>query len=107
MIRFRCRHCGSDTGTSDSHVCGRCACLPVAERGRPREPGDDDLATLIEGCEEPDRPAPAPTPTPDAALLTARLDEAAERRLTVWLQGRISLLSRCRTFGELAQAQPR
>lgn len=42
MSRFTCRHCGQDTGTSDSHICGRCACLPVAARGRPREPGSDD-----------------------------------------------------------------
>ncbi len=34
MTRFRCRHCGDDTGTSDSHVCGRCATLPTLERGR-------------------------------------------------------------------------
>jgi len=25
MTRCRCRHCGDDTGTSDSHVCGHCA----------------------------------------------------------------------------------
>ncbi len=27
MRRFRCRVCGEDTGTSDSHLCGRCAGL--------------------------------------------------------------------------------
>ena len=41
MTRFHCRHCGDDTGTSDSHICSRCACLPVSERGQ-REPGADD-----------------------------------------------------------------
>ena len=37
-----CRHCGDAVPhDAPSAVCGRCACLPVAERGR-REPGDDD-----------------------------------------------------------------
>ena len=47
MTRFRCIHCGEDTGTSDSRVCGRCAVL-LAELGDsvvepPREPGSDDV----------------------------------------------------------------
>jgi hypothetical protein len=43
-VKYRsCRHCG-DSVPHDAPVaiCSRCACLPVAERGRPREPGADD-----------------------------------------------------------------
>jgi hypothetical protein len=48
MTRFRCIHCGDDTGTSDSRICGRCAVLvrelgeTVVEPPRERQPGDDD-----------------------------------------------------------------
>ncbi len=85
-----CRHCGCPTGERDHRVtvCGSCAVLTA-------------------GCEEPDPPAPAVAPTPDAALLRAQLDAAADRREIVWLQGRIALLSRCRTFGPMARPQPR
>lgn len=37
-----CRHCGDAVPhDAPSAVCGRCACLPVAERGQ-RQPGCDD-----------------------------------------------------------------
>jgi hypothetical protein len=130
MTRFHCRHCGDDTGTSDSHICSRCACLPVTERGR-RQPGDDDqrqptrcvhcglvgsgeicprCLELLSDIDEPEpEPAP-PTPAGDPATtanLRARLLEAGQRREYVWLAGRADLLNRCATFGPMARAQPR
>ncbi len=42
MRRYICRHCGGHVPhDAPTDLCGSCACLPVAERGRPREPDDD------------------------------------------------------------------
>jgi hypothetical protein len=84
----RCRHCGDPVPyDAPSPVCGRCACLPVAERGR--QPGDDDdrrmpsrcvhclavgqgnpcpaCAALIADIESADEPAPRPAPETEEA----------------------------------------
>lgn len=121
MRRDWCRHCGDCVPhDAPSRVCSRCACLPVAERGYPREPGsagpqpeaDDDLGELLIGIDEPDPPAleakQAPASNPDISwLLLDRLSHAGERRYIVWLQGRIKLLSRCATAGpEWSRPQP-
>ena len=62
-----------------------------------REPGsDDDLGELLVGIDEPDHPA-----------YEINLRSAGERRLVVWLEGHLELLSRCAKFGELARPQPK
>ncbi len=137
MTRFRCRHCGDDTGTSDSHVCGRCSCLPVAERGRPREAGDDDVrqpsrcnhcgrvgqGAVCDSCQdllsdlgEPDEPTngwTAPAPARDAETEAARRERFHQARVAAvnasFVRGRRCLLARALGGfpGGLERAQPK
>ncbi len=135
MTRFVCRHCGDDTGTSDSHLCGRCACLPTLERGRQasqlaareRQPGDDDdrrQPSRCNHCLTVGSGNPCPTcraliadidaPAPNGHLETD--EDARERRhaervescRAAWRRQGRRLLARAGTFpGGLERAQPK
>ncbi len=132
MARRSCRICGADVGSAEFSLCGRQACQRAD-----REPGSDDdgrkptrcihcgvvgrgqvcpqCVDLLSDLGEYDDDTHVTTPPPaapkapdhDQWLLLERLSAAADRRVTVWLQGRISLLSRCASFGPMAVAQPR
>ncbi len=137
MTRFVCRHCGDDTGTSDSHLCGRCATLPTLERGRQasqraavaREPGSDDVRqptrcshcrvvgsgnpcpqcrALIADIADIDAPAPNGHLETDEDARERRHAERVESCRAAWRRQGRRLLARAGTFpGGLDRAQPK
>jgi len=91
MKARNCRHCGDWVPhDAPSAICGRCACLPVAERGR----GFSRLAHAP-------RAQPLPTIRPDATTDCRPLPGDPDRLRPI----RLMMLQR--SFGPLAFAQAR
>ncbi len=100
MRRFRCRVCGDDTGTSDSHLCGRCACLTIEQRVEVER-------ALRTGQMAPSQAAiPQPTPRPELPTADRTTDSRPLADPDPLARYRRALLSQ-RSFGALAYAQAR